>query len=68
MKQGKFWMVYGVNQGPAQVAQRTHGDAVAEAKRLAQKVPGAVFVVLEVVDAYTYEQPVTRLEVDYIPF
>ena len=65
----KFFMVYGIGQGPPSVEQRNRIDAEREAKRLAAKCPGVTFVVLEAVDAFIFET-VRRVEVspEEVPF
>lgn len=47
----KFWMVYGIDTGAPTVMHETIYAAQQEAKRLARKADGTVFVVLEAVGA-----------------
>jgi len=56
----KFWMVYGIGRGEPRYRHFSHEGAAKEARRLASISPDTTFVVLEVVDAYRSEKPVTH--------
>lgn len=56
----KFWMVYGVGQRGSTYQHRSKAQATAEAERLARLNPGATFVVLAAVDAFSAAQPVVE--------
>mgnify|MGYP001609484241 FL=1 len=51
----RYWMVHSPAGHPTKIMHETMADAAAEARRLAEKHPGDVFNVLEVV--YAYWQP-----------
>lgn len=49
----KFWMVYGVGNNQPRVQHATLALAQAEARRLAERQLGTVFVVLEAVEKFS---------------
>lgn len=48
----KFWMVFGVQRGSPTYRHTSKQAAQMEAKRLAKKHPGEMFIVLAAVDAF----------------
>ncbi len=53
----KYYMVHNPGSTPPANVHETIELAVTEAKRLASKITGKTFVVLEAVDAYKVESP-----------
>jgi len=64
-----FFMVYGDNQGAPTVKHESLENAEREARRLADRVPGVRFFVLQAIGFAKRVEPVeyTRLH-DYVPF
>ena len=56
-----FWLVWRENGGPPTVRHDSHEAALTEAKRLAEKCPGEVFLVLEAMTLVT--KPVAAMVV-----
>lgn len=63
-----FWMVMVDHAEPPRVRHRSEDDAMAEARRLANKLPGRKVFVLGCVGAMIVKDPVQWLPGDRIPF
>lgn len=63
-----FWCVWNPSAGSPTVQHHSHESALAEAKRLAERVPGQRFFVLQAINVVERVSPVMVTNLDVIPF